>query len=66
MNVGDEVLLEITQIGKECHADCAIIKQVGKCIMPKEGVFARVIRGGNIKTGDTIQTETENKSADRK
>jgi MOSC domain-containing protein YiiM len=59
VNVGDEVLLEITQIGKECHAGCAIFKQVGKCIMPKEGVFARVIRGGNIKTGDTIKTEKE-------
>jgi MOSC domain-containing protein YiiM len=64
LNVGDEVLLEITQIGKECHAGCAIFKQVGKCIMPKEGVFAKVIRGGNIKTGDTIRTEKQKQESD--
>lgn len=52
VNAGKEVVLEITQIGKECHSGCAIFKQVGKCIMPKEGVFARVIHGGVIKTGD--------------
>jgi MOSC domain-containing protein YiiM len=54
INVGKEVVLEITQIGKECHAGCAIFKQVGKCIMPKEGVFAKVIRGGTVKTGDEV------------
>ena len=53
--VGDEVLLEVTQIGKECHTGCAIFKQVGKCIMPKEGIFAKVLRGGTVKTGDFIQ-----------
>ncbi len=53
--VGDEVLLEISQIGKECHAGCAIFKQVGKCIMPKEGVFATVIHGGNVSVGDNIR-----------
>lgn len=52
--VGDKVLLEMTQIGKECHAACAIRRQVGKCIMPKEGVFTRVIRGGPVKPGDKI------------
>jgi MOSC domain-containing protein YiiM len=55
INVGKEVVLEITQIGKECHSGCAIFKQVGKCIMPKEGVFAKVIRGGAVKTGDQIR-----------
>ncbi len=50
--VGDSVQLEISQIGKECHAGCAIFRQVGKCIMPKEGVFAKVIHGGVVKTGD--------------
>jgi MOSC domain-containing protein YiiM len=55
--VGDGILLEITQIGKECHAGCAIFKQVGKCIMPKEGVFARVIKGGMVKAGDNIDIE---------
>lgn len=58
LSVGKAVLLEISQIGKECHAGCAIFKQTGKCIMPKEGVFARVIRGGAVKTGDLIQIES--------
>ena len=53
--VGEEVLLEVTQIGKECHTGCEIFKQVGKCIMPKEGIFAKVVRGGTIKKGDYIQ-----------
>lgn len=52
---GDEVVLAISQIGKECHAGCAIFKQVGKCIMPKEGVFATVLRGGSVAVGDKIQ-----------
>jgi MOSC domain-containing protein YiiM len=55
--VGKEVLLEVTQIGKECHTGCAIFKQVGKCIMPKEGIFTRVIQGGAVKEGDPIQVE---------
>ena len=53
--VGKEVVLEISQIGKECHAGCAIMRQVGTCIMPKEGVFARVITGGKITAGDKIK-----------
>jgi len=52
--VGKEVILEVTQIGKECHAGCAIFKQVGKCIMPREGIFARVIKGGWIRAGDEL------------
>ena len=51
--IGNAVL-EITQIGKECHADCAIRKQVGDCIMPREGIFAKVLTGGTIKAGDKI------------
>ena len=49
-----KVLLEITQIGKECHSHCEIFKQMGDCIMPREGVFARVIEGGTIKNGDSL------------
>ncbi len=49
-----DALLEITQIGKECHAHCAIWAQVGDCVMPREGIFARVLRGGSIKPGDQI------------
>lgn len=52
-----QVLLEITQIGKECHSHCAIYKRVGECIMPREGVFAKVLRGGPIKTGDEMRAE---------
>jgi MOSC domain-containing protein YiiM len=54
ISIGAEALLEITQIGKECHSRCQIYRQVGDCIMPREGVFARVIRGGKIKCGDPI------------
>lgn len=49
-------LLEVTQIGKECHTRCAIYYQAGDCVMPKEGIFARVIAGGTIRPGDGITT----------
>ena len=47
-----EVLLEVTQIGKECHDKCAIYYQVGECIMPKNGIFTKVLKGGKVKVGD--------------
>ena len=50
-----DVFFEITQIGKECHAHCAIYNQVGDCIMPREGVFARVLHGGKISVGDELE-----------
>jgi MOSC domain-containing protein YiiM len=53
--LGQTALVEITQIGKECKNKCAIYYQAGDCIMPREGVFARVINGGVIRTGDTIK-----------
>jgi len=56
VRVGDEALLEITQHGKICHDRCAIYYQVGDCVMPREGVFAKVIKGGQVKVGDTIET----------
>ncbi len=52
--VGDEVILETTQLGKECHTACDIRRQVGHCIMPVEGLFARVLRGGRVKSGDSV------------
>ncbi|MCC8061068.1 MAG: MOSC domain-containing protein [Clostridiales bacterium] len=53
----NDVLLEVTQIGKECHAHCAIYKMMGDCIMPREGVFARVLEGGTVRVGDKIEIE---------
>jgi len=47
-------ILEVTQIGKECHNRCAIYEQAGDCVMPKEGIFARVLVGGSIRTGDAL------------
>lgn len=50
-----EVILELTQIGKECHNGCAIFKTMGECIMPREGVFTKVLHGGMIKEGDDLE-----------
>ena len=49
-----EALLELTQIGKECHSHCRIFHTMGECIMPTQGVFARVLRGGRVRPGDTL------------
>lgn len=49
-----QVLLQVTQIGKECHADCAIRRQVGDCVMPREGIFTKVLEEGSIRPGDEI------------
>ena len=51
----NDVVLELTQIGKECHSSCAIFEKMGECIMPREGVFTRVLRGGVISVGDTME-----------
>ncbi len=63
LKVGDrllvgEVLVEISQIGKECHDRCAIYFQAGDCVMPREGIFARVIRGGKVAPGDPVAKAT--------
>ena len=50
-----ETEVEVTQIGKECHNDCAIMKAVGKCVMPTEGIFAVVVREGTVRAGDEIE-----------
>ena len=55
LKVGDTVELEITQIGKTCHKGCAIRELVGDCVMPREGVFARVLQEGVVKPGDVIE-----------
>ena len=51
----NDVVLELTQIGKECHSGCAIYQKMGECIMPREGVFTRVLHGGTISVGDTME-----------
>lgn len=54
MTIGEEAEVEVTQIGKECHNKCAIYYQAGDCVMPKEGIFVKVLKGGKIKKGDKI------------
>lgn len=55
LRVGRSSLLEITQIGKECHQRCAIYHQAGDCVMPREGIFARVIGSGDVTVGDDVE-----------
>jgi MOSC domain-containing protein YiiM len=54
LSVG-EAVIEVTQIGKECHTRCAIFHQAGDCVMPKEGIFGKVVQGGIVKPGDAIE-----------
>ena len=54
ISIGEEAILEITQLGKKCHAQCEIFKLLGECVMPTEGIFARVITSGKIKNEDQI------------
>ena len=55
LSLGADVELEITQFGKECHSHCEIFEQIGDCIMPREGIFARVVKAGAINVGDHIE-----------
>jgi len=59
LKLGASALVEITQIGKKCHSKCAIYHQQGDCIMPREGIFAKVIEGGAIRCGDRISIVDE-------
>jgi len=59
MKIG-ETIQEVTQIGKECHDGCAIKNQVGKCVMPREGIFTKVLKGGYIRPGDNIKILEDN------
>lgn len=54
LRIGETALLEITQIGKTCHTSCEIAQRMGECIMPQEGIFARVLRGGAVAVGDSV------------
>lgn len=55
LKLGEDVMVEVTQIGKTCHSGCAIFRQVGECVMPKRGIFARVLKGGMVQPGDAIR-----------
>ncbi|AEF94505.1 MOSC domain containing protein [Desulfotomaculum nigrificans CO-1-SRB] len=59
LKIGDSALGEVTQIGKECHTRCAIYYQAGDCVMPKEGIFIKVLQGGKVKVGDNIEVLPE-------
>ncbi len=68
LRVGDEIKIQdkikviVTQIGKECHTHCAIYKRVGKCIMPKQGIFAEVLKGGKVEVGDEIRIDSNDEN----
>lgn len=55
LKIGETSIGEVTQIGKQCHAKCEIFKQVGECVMPKEGIFIRLLEGGVVRSGDRIK-----------
>jgi MOSC domain-containing protein YiiM len=55
IRIGSEVVGEVSQIGKECHTRCEIYYQAGDCVMPKEGIFVKVVKGGKVATGDPIE-----------
>ena len=55
LKIGETSIGEVTQIGKECHTKCAIFKQLGECVMPKEGIFIRLLEGGMVRSGDSIE-----------
>jgi MOSC domain-containing protein YiiM len=64
LKLGKDALAEVTQIGKECHSRCAIFHQVGDCVMPREGIFVRILTGGNIEPGDTIKSVEQRELAE--
>ncbi len=57
--IGDNIVLEVSQIGKECHSGCEIQKLTGECIMPKKGVFAKVLKGGIVKRNDNLRVQMQ-------
>jgi len=59
LKIGTTSIGEVTQIGKQCHTTCEIFKQVGECVMPKEGIFIRLLEGGAVRSGDSIEVIAE-------
>jgi len=57
INIGSGVIGEVSQIGKECHTRCAIYYQAGDCVMPKEGIFIKVLKGGKVRAGDRVMVD---------
>ncbi len=57
LRIGRDVAAEVSQIGKECHKRCAIYYQAGDCVMPKEGIFIKILKGGTVRQGDAIVVE---------
>ena len=58
LKINEEIILELSQIGKVCHTRCSIYYQAGDCVMPKEGIFVKVIKGGSVKAGDEILVDS--------
>ena len=63
LKLGGNAVAEVTQIGKECHSRCAIYHQVGDCVMPREGIFVRILSGGIIEPGNTIESVEQTEHA---
>ena len=57
LSIGNDLLVKVTQIGKECHAGCAIFEQVGDCVMPREGIFVEAVGDGQVSVGDVIEVK---------
>lgn len=55
LKIGGTIVGEVTQVGKECHTRCAIYYQAGDCVMPREGIFIRILAGGRVRAGDTVE-----------
>ncbi len=64
LQMGEDVLGEVTQIGKVCHERCAIYYQAGDCVMPREGIFIRVLKGGPITVGDPVSVAADSENGD--
>jgi MOSC domain-containing protein YiiM len=65
LRIGKEILTEVTQIGKKCHEHCQIFEQVGTCVMPSEGIFVKVLKGGEVRTGDAIAVHEVRKGSEQ-
>jgi MOSC domain-containing protein YiiM len=65
MSIGKDVEVEVSQIGKVCHTRCAIYTLAGDCVMPKEGIFAKVLKGGTVQKGDIIRAHKKNKNQNK-